>query len=760
MRYIFFLVYLACSLAICPLVQAQNPNLNLTDTEKAYIQNRAPIKLVVDPDWYPYEAVDKKGTYHGIAADLLQLISSRTGLVFEVIPSKNWNESIRLAQEGKAEAISLLNATAERQNWLLFSEVYYSDPNVLITHKEHEYISDLSRFSHETMVLPSGTSIEERLRQDYPALKIIIVETEPQAIELVNKRQADMTLRSLGMAAYHINKGGYFNLKIAGEMPTYVNNFRIGITKQDTILRNILNKGIASITPQELQEIVNKHIAIKVQKGFDYQLFFLVGGIGLIIILVSLFWMRKLYKINQKLYLRQTELTTLSTQLAESEFFYKSILNAFPEGIIVTDSYEKIIMTAPATNDILQVDNQESVLDKNLRDFIVSEEHELLLNNIAKLKTGEKVPPTYYQLRTTGTTKHFIEVASELLKNPYDGSYKIISILRNATEKIHSEQYLQSNAAKYQELLSDLEEKNKLLSENITIDKMTGIKNRYFFEQRLNEDIKLATQMSTPLVLLLFDIDNFKKVNDTYGHDVGDKIIIRLTQKTSSTIRATDLFARWGGEEFVILMPNTHLNTAKERAEQLRQTLANINHPETGPVTVSIGVAEWLPNESADAWFKRTDIALYTAKRNGRNRVEVSSELEAVDSSSLSWSDSFCSGNTKIDKQHRELLELCLSIIKATVEDNSASNLHKIFISLTAHIKTHFESEEEILRAVNYPDLTKHCEIHQNLINKLDKILKNAPVTEALSKTVVAFIINDVVMEHLLKEDTKFFHLF
>ena len=115
---------------------------------------------------------------------------------------------------------------------------------------------------------------------------------------------------------------------------------------------------------------------------------------------------------------------------------------------------------------------------------------------------------------------------------------------------------------------------------------MTGIKNRYYFEQRVLEEIKIADYNKQPLALLLFDIDNFKKVNDTYGHDIGDKIIIRITQATTNIIRATDLFARWGGEEFVILMPNTSLTTAKERAEQLRQAIEEISHPETGSVTL------------------------------------------------------------------------------------------------------------------------------------------------------------------------------
>ena len=760
MKYLnLFFLALLILINNCSPVQAA-PVLELTAKEKAYIQNHGPVKLVVDPDWYPYEELDKKSNYRGIAPDLLKLISERTGLIFEVVPTKNWNETIRLAQEGKADAVSLLNSTEDRREWLLFSNVYYSDPNVLITREEHDYISDLSRFTQETMVLPTGTSIEEKLRKDYPSLKIILVESEPQAIQMVKERKADMTLRSLSMAAYHINKYGYFNLKVAGEMPNYVNDFRIGITKQDTTLQNILNKGIATITPQEVQEAINHHISIKIQKGFDYHLFFLVLSACFLIFLVSVFWMRKLYKVNKKLQQRQEELTELSSQLAESEFFYKSILQASPEAIIVSDTDEKIIMASPSTKNIIDVTSVDNLIGKYLIDFIVPTEHAKVQDNISKLKNAEPLGTTFYQLNNSSAEKIFIEVNSRVIKNPQDGTHKMISIIRNATEKINNELLLQYRANKYQELVSDLEAQNKLLHENISIDKMTGIKNRYYFEQRVLEEIKIADYNKQPLALLLFDIDNFKKVNDTYGHDIGDKIIIRITQTTTNIIRATDLFARWGGEEFVILMPKTSLTTAKERAEQLRQAIEEISHPETGSVTISIGVAEWQATEIPANWFKRADKALYSAKHNGRNRVEVSTSIETVDPLNLTWSDSFNSGHSKIDKQHRELLDICVMIMKTALEPKNAEKLTSIFSQLIKHVQVHFESEEQVLREINYPDLTKHCELHQKLLLKLANILKNTPTNELLSQTIVAFIINDVVMGHLLQEDIKFFHMF
>lgn len=225
------------------------------------------------------------------------MIAERTGLKFEIVPTSEWEESLKRAKLGDADVVSFLNKTEERSQWLLFTEPYFVDPNVLITREEHDYISSLSRYSDETMVLPEGTSIEERLYRDYPSLKILIVKSEDEAIEYVEEKKADFTLRSLTMAAYVIKNDGHFNLKISGEIPDYKNQLRMGITKQDEILQGILNKGIASISEKDIQEAINNYIVIKVMKGFDYKLFFIIFSIFSIALLSILYWLRKVQSL-------------------------------------------------------------------------------------------------------------------------------------------------------------------------------------------------------------------------------------------------------------------------------------------------------------------------------------------------------------------------------------------------------------------------------------------------------------------------------
>lgn len=152
-------------------------------------------------------------------------------------------------------------------------------------------------------------------------------------------------------------------------------------------------------------------------------------------------------------------------------------------------------------------------------------------------------------------------------------------------------------------------------------DQLTGLYNRHFFETIILEEMKRSDRYSDPISLIMFDIDHFKFVNDTWGHPVGDELLKLIARVTLGVIRSSDIFVRFGGEEFLVLMTETECEGAVNAAEKIRQAIEKINHPVTGKQTVSLGVAERNPSESFMDWYKRVDKAMYAAKRLGRNRV-------------------------------------------------------------------------------------------------------------------------------------------
>ncbi len=156
-----------------------------------------------------------------------------------------------------------------------------------------------------------------------------------------------------------------------------------------------------------------------------------------------------------------------------------------------------------------------------------------------------------------------------------------------------------------------------------TTDSLTGIANRREFTTVLTSEIARAKRYNAPLSLVMYDIDYFKRVNDSFGHDVGDYVLQALTRLVKQNIRSVDVVARWGGEEFMVLMPQANLSAAFAVADKLRLAIAEYQFDKVEHLTVSFGVTVYDVEDDLNALLKRADDALYLAKQNGRNRVET-----------------------------------------------------------------------------------------------------------------------------------------
>lgn len=437
--------------------------IELLDVEKEYLQYHKSIRVCVDPDWAPFEMMDEHHHYTGIGADLLYLIAKRLDVNVEVVPTSDWAESMRASREGKCDIVSFLNQTPLRDAWLLFTKPHFRDPNVFITREEHDFISDLHALKAERIVFPLGTAMEELIRKTYPNLKVMTVHSEAKAFEMVSSKKADIAMRSLIVAAYTIKNEGMFNLKIAGQFPDYINELRIGVIKSEPLLRDILDKAIATISDDERREIVNKYVSIKAQTVHDYDL------------------------------------------------IIKLILGFMALGIIFLWRYL-----------------------------------ELRKYNLELLYLSE----------------------TDLLTKIYN-RMKIEKLLLTLTQEAHKKR--------------------------------------------------------TSLCVLLLDIDHFKKVNDTFGHPIGDQVLIQMATLIKISLREGDFLGRWGGEEFLMICPNTSLEEGFKIGERIQECVKKTEFPTQQHHTVSIGVAMLHEEESAYDVIVRADNALYHAKKSGRNNVCVSS---------------------------------------------------------------------------------------------------------------------------------------
>ncbi|MGD9567034.1 MAG: diguanylate cyclase [Sedimentibacter sp.] len=221
----------------------------------------------------------------------------------------------------------------------------------------------------------------------------------------------------------------------------------------------------------------------------------------------------------------------------------------------------------------------------------------------------------------------FCDVFETLVENKYNENMEIELIL-NENEKMYAIvnsvrlHFNNRDAALIGLFDISRQKQSEETFKNMAIkDKLTGLNNRHYFEERANDKIAESEKYGEPISMLMLDLDYFKNINDTYGHLVGDEVLKLTANTLKNVIRKSDYLFRVGGEEFVVLMPNTDIYAADIVAEKIRLTLESMAHPIAGKITASIGVAEKLEIEILKDWYKRVDKALYCAKEGGRNCV-------------------------------------------------------------------------------------------------------------------------------------------
>lgn len=170
------------------------------------------------------------------------------------------------------------------------------------------------------------------------------------------------------------------------------------------------------------------------------------------------------------------------------------------------------------------------------------------------------------------------------------------------------------------------------LERDVMHDPLTGIYNRRYLDGRLDEELSRARRSGNPLSALMVDLDHFKHVNDTYGHEVGDQVLRHVSALMVSMVRTNDVVTRYGGEEFVILAPDSPSGDASHLGERLLRHIRGQNIPlldgQTLPITASIGIATLQTDECQSAFLRRADEAMYHAKRSGRDRLWIAGQLE------------------------------------------------------------------------------------------------------------------------------------
>ena len=711
------------------IASAPNPEIEFTPIEQAYIAQSSGIKMCVDPDWAPFERINTQGNHEGIAADLVQLVAQRVGLQIDLLPVKDWEESLAASKAKRCQVMSFLNQTPARDAWLIFTAPIFFDPNIIITREEHAFIGDLKGLKGERIALPRGTMVEERVRRDFPNLGVVLTASEPEAMKLVSERQADLTIRSLIVAADAIKKEGLFNLKISGQIPEYTNQLRMGVLKDETVLRDILDKGVKTITPQEREAISNKHVAVNIQQGIDWTRVYVLLVLLTLAILIALYILRK----NRQ----------LQAALAASQEARNALRASEERHRLLADNASDVIWTM----DVNGCNTYVSPSVERLRGYTVAEAMQQTLNEaltpdsakiaqagmsraLAAIQAKQPVPNFRAELEQpckqggtlwtevnlsamqneAGEFVNFLGVSRDISERKLaelelhiaaiafesqdgmivtDADSKILRVndaftqisgyaveevigktprilqsgrhdasfyasmwtaistagvwhgeiwSRRKDGEVYPEQITitaikdrTEQVTHYVAALRDITERKRLeneVSQLAFFDTLTQLPNRRLFNDRLGQSLTRAQREKSSLALMFSDLDKFKPINDSYGHETGDWMLQTVARRIESSLRASDTAARVGGDEFLVLLPDLQSNEdALAVAEKIRTALEQpvVTHSGiTLLASASIGIAIYPDQaQTKEDLLRLGDRAMYEAKNAGGNFVKL-----------------------------------------------------------------------------------------------------------------------------------------
>jgi len=610
---IFFLFFFFFSATVFALDKLDSNPFILTQNEKNWIETHPIIKVGVDRDYAPYEWLDN-GEYKGVAVDYMKRIEKIVGIEFQIVKNKSWNEIINMAKNGEIDMITSIVQTPERSKYLNFTEFYRKSPVIIIDRGENGFIGGLKYLNNKKVSVEKNYFMEEILRKNYPNIKLQVVDSTKKALELANSGEVDAYVGDLGLADYLIRKNNLSNLRFSGQTE-YFSTQGFAVTKNNSELLSILNKAVKSLPEDETENMFNYWLSV--ERGIDVKtIVFYIIGISFILIII-IYWV---YRLRSEI----TQRKIIEDKLKQSESLYRQLTEDVNDVIWKVNTNFIITYISPADERFRGFKASE-VIGKSVFELFTDESitllNEKLKQRLELSQKGNKLPPLTIELQHKCKDGSIIW-GDILSKQELDANGNIIGyhgITRESTKR------------------RELQEKIEQLA---YCDTLTKLPNRRSLDDKMSFIMSKSERSQKYCALVFIDLDNFKPLNDTYGHNVGDLLLIEVANRLKNSIRKLDAVARIGGDEFVIVLDEFDENKdiSKENifnvVEKIRIYIAQpykfsiINEENTHidiehNCTASIGICIFKgEEESYINIFKCADLAMYEAKESGRNIIK------------------------------------------------------------------------------------------------------------------------------------------
>jgi len=466
-------------------------------------------------------------------------------------------------------------------------------PLVIATKTNELFINDVSLLRGKKLAITQGYAFKDILKQKYPYLELVDVKNIQDGLFRVQEGEFYAYIGTLMSVSYAIQKEFVGELKISGKFDSTW-NLGIAVRNDDAKLLQIMQKAVQSINENQKQKIVNDWISIEYVESTDYNLLFKGLGISFIIILIVLFLYRKEKKLKEKIEIQNIIFDTIINTVPNPMFYkdkdgiYQDANDTFAEKIL---GIKKDKLIGKSLNELSDIISKENI------DFYNEQDKKLFESN------KNQVYETTFKIK--------------------NGSIRTFRIQKNIFYSFDGD-ILGYVCFMYD--ITELKDREKELEYMASVDPMTKLYNRRYFSEIGESILKLAKRKKQFVSIVMLDIDDFKKVNDTYGHKIGDDVIISVANTMHNISRDSDIACRFGGEEFILLLPDTDINGALIIAQKIRKTIEitkiNVDENRKINVTVSVGVAVVDIDKKLETSIQKVDAKLYKAKENGKNRVE------------------------------------------------------------------------------------------------------------------------------------------
>ena len=439
-----------------------------------------------------------------------------------------------------------------------------------------------------------------------------------------------------------------------------------------------------------------------------------------------------------------------------SALCYRSVLEKATAGLAVLDLEGIFHEVNPALCELTGYAREAlSAPGFSLERLFLPEEVPAYRRHMATLSRGDE--ETYrqpQQLVRQDSVIVWVDLAIKLLRNHGGAPHRLVLTAVDITEQKRVEDSFRNMSFR---------------------DPLTKLPNRRLLHDRLQTAVARAKRDQRSIALLFVDLDQFKPINDTLGHKTGDWLLKAVAGRLVACLREYDTAARFGGDEFVVLLPDLAQREDVLRvAERIRAALAAPFVTDDGRelgISASIGVSLYPDHADSERdLLQASDEAMYLAKRSGRNQIAYSHRTptpDAVpvapnDSSSslihLTWEASFASGNAFIDAEHRELFRQSNQLLDlATRVSVRPDDVRAALLRLVRSVESHFRHEERILHEVGYPGREAHAARHHRLQEYAEGLYRRSTNGAIPVGDIVGFLVADVIHGHVLTEDRDYF---